>query len=109
MPIIQKGMSINCRNEEEARVFIEVATAEGHKFAGRGALNIIPMQHYLLRGGVALHVGYEADKTKREFPNDISMSETDWDGHGTLTLVEASDLFRNHLISRRAKHDSSTE
>lgn len=101
MALIQKGMSINCRTQEELEVFTEVANAEGHKWLNGSTFDgsvsrIVP---------VSFQIGYFQEN---QYPNDISYADDmDFTGEdeleNTLTIVEASQLFRNHLISRRKK------
>lgn len=102
MALIKKGMSINCRNREEVEFFQQVATAEGHRWCtGDSLLDFNnSMQH------ASFQVGCFATS---QFPNDITFCGNDFNytHDGKLTLVEASDLFGNHLISRRAKRERS--
>ena len=100
MALIQKGTSINCRTQEEVEVFGEIARAEGHKWLSGLALDLEDYE-----APISFQIGYFKD---RQFPCDVSFTEDmNFTGEdeleNTLTIVEASQLFRNHLISRRAK------
>ena len=99
MPIIRKDMAVICRTPEEVRLFEEIALAEGHKFAS-GEPIVFSDDLYKI-----YFVNY---KSHYEFPTDISyvhrLNFLEDNPHDKLTVVEASTLFRNHLISRRAKN-----
>ena len=103
MAYIQKGMSINCRTEEELKVFTDIAVAEGHNWISGKAFNT---DGYLIP--VSFQIGFFEDC---KFPDDISYTEdmnfTGYEDTNVLTLVEASQLFRNILISRRAKNGTN--
>lgn len=97
--VLKKGMSVNCRTEEEVQVFKEFAHKEGHRWAGGKKLesmyNNAPQS-------------FQIEYDYRKFPNSVSKSYVDFDGEGiTVTQVEASELFRNQLISRRIKNGIS--
>ena len=108
MALIKKGMSINCRTKEELEVFEKIAVAEGHRWSSGKAFSTkgrgVP---------ISFQIGYF---TNCQYPRDITYAFNDMNftGEGflanTMTVIEASELFRNHLISRRAKHErNSTE
>lgn len=104
MALIQKGMSINCRTQDELQVFAKIAVAEGHYWISGNAFDV---RGY--NAPISFQIGYFKDG---QYPQDISYTEEmDFTGEdeleNTLTIVEASDLFRNHLISRRVKHGQS--
>lgn len=101
MGIIKKGMSVNCRNRDEVEVFNEVATAEGHFWLSGTSLKVRQYD-----APISFQVGY-ADN---EFPLDITWSKSmnfvgESEFINSMTVIEASDLFRNRLIARRAKHE----
>ena len=101
MALIKKGMSINCRNREEVEVFQQVATAEGHKWCTGDSL----LTCYANEQSMSYQVGCFATNP---FPNDITFChDFNYTHDGKLTLVEASDVFGNYLISRRAKRERS--
>lgn len=94
MALIQPYMAVKCRTPEEVEIFIETAKAEGHKE---------PRFHD--KNKVVFVTNYTSSFT---YPDDIGhTSDIDYvDGHpnSTKIIVEAADLFRNQLISRRIKH-----
>lgn len=94
MAIIQQGMCIQCRTEEELETFIEIATVEGH-----GSPYHKNLYEYSGDYPKAFTVGYAGTK----YPKDILNARID-DKFNSMTNVEASVLFRNHIISRRAKN-----
>lgn len=108
MALIKSGMSINCRNKEEIAIFREIAIAEGHLWvSGRNLCELFDDA----KAG-SFQIGYE----ENQFPRDVTFYNKD-DDEGdcfnfvgeyeyadTMTVIEASDLFRNHIISRRLKH-----
>lgn len=104
MALIKQGTSINCRNQEELEIFSEVASAEGHLWlSGRS----------LKERGYSAPISFQVGYAGNQFPNDITycnnMNFTGHEGYDhTMTVVEASDLFRNHLISRRVKHERNS-
>lgn len=97
MPLIQPYMAVKCRNREEIEVFMQVAEAEGHKR--------LSCEHYDHAVFVTNYTGGFI------FPNDIGMTSDinyiDVNPNDTKIFVEAADLFRNHLISRRIKREWS--
>ena len=101
MAILKKGMSIKCRSREEIEVFKQVAAAEGHFWSSGDPLSQTHESH---RGNnLSFQVGYG----DRYFPDDISVASIDF-GNGNTVSVEASDLFRNQLISRRVKRERNS-
>lgn len=94
--ILKKGMSINCRTEEEREIFIEFANKEGHQWAGGGSL----VSSYRGRNAPC---SFQIEYKHRRFPHSVSTSYVDWEGE-KITQIEASELFRNEIISRRIKN-----
>lgn len=96
MAFLKNGISVQCRTQEEADVFFEVAQKEhwlwngSDDMANRGQTVPISFQlGYHKKGRVTWGSVY----------NNYSTSI-----YGEFVNVEASQLFRNLLISRRAKH-----
>ena len=94
--VLKKGMSINCRTDEEVQVFKEFAHTEGHKTADGGS--ILKWHRYA-------PCSFQIEYQHRKFPNSISTASEGFDN--CVVQVEASDLFRNQLISRRIKCQES--
>ena len=97
--IIQSGMNIKIRTEEECDVFVEVATKEGHRWRGGRLAHQLP-----LTVPQSISVGYNKYDI---YPNDLSHDRIDFCGGNATNVVEASDLFRNQLISKRLKGEKS--
>lgn len=93
--IIKDGMNIKIRTEEERDVFVEVANKEGHKW--RGGHTVRAVDIYVPS---AISIGYRADDN---YPKDISRDGVEFCGGRATNVVEASQLFRNQLISKRLK------
>lgn len=91
--IIQYGMNIKIRTEEECDVFIEVANKEGHKWRDGKQVRSVDYP-------VAISVGY---RNSDRYPNDLSRDRVDYHGGLACNIVEASQLFRNQLISKKLK------
>ena len=104
MALIKTGMSIYCRTREEVDAFREIAIAEGHRFRGGCELDNLHME----RENGSFQVGYGGSS----YPSDITIGYLDKDytkkDHYITTNIEASVLFRNHIISRRRKNGSNT-
>ena len=98
---IQRGMSIKCRTEEEITVFNEVATAEGHLWADGNSL----IKNRYGHAPMSFQVGCF---TLNKYPKDISYSENVDFKRENMTPIEAADLFRNILISRRIKNGTNS-
>lgn len=96
--IIKNKMAVICRTKEEQEVYVEIATREGWKSVGARALHTnhtLPMNYA---------TGYFDEK----YPNAITNGSANQRFPEDLTVVEASDLFHNQLISRRRKHENRT-
>ena len=91
MGILRDGMSIQCRTKEERDIFFEVAAKEGYLWNGCGHLD-----PELARVKSSFQLGYI---NKHRVTHGTLDSQ-----YGTLVNIEASQLFRNLLISRRAKN-----
>lgn len=96
--VLKKGMSINCRTEEEEQVFREFADKEGHRWAGGGESLL---EHRVCHAPCSFQIEYGF----RKFPHSISQSHVGF--NDKCTQVEASELFHNQLISRRIKNGIS--
>ena len=91
--IIQDKMTINIRTDEELEVFCDVAEKEG--YLSRGGSNV---REAFFRSPIAISVGYREGDV---YPTSLSyQSIGNYVGLAT-NVVEASQLFRNHLISKR--------
>lgn len=101
MAYIQQKMSIQCRTEEEVAVFRDIATAEGHLWSGGASLLV---KEYC-RAPMSFQVGYFGDN---EYPKDVTYSSDVNFTDDRLTPIEASQLFRNILISRRIKNGTNS-
>ena len=93
--IIKDGMNIKIRTYQEREIFADVATKEGHKWRDgmrvRDGYISIPS---------SISVGHnESDK----YPNDLSIDSVSYCGGGARNVIEASELFRNQLISKMLK------
>ena len=90
--IIQDGMQILVRTEEEWQTLIEVANKEGIKWNGGQPV------YKSDRGIGSIFVGsYTPRRLTRELNN------FDYRTSSCPNVVEASDLFRNQIISKRIK------
>ena len=94
MGILRDGMSIQCRTKEEYDIFFEVAAKEGYLWNGCG------------------HLDPKIAIVKSSFQLGYSNAHRVTHGtldrqYGTLVNIEASQLFRNLLISRRAKNGTT--
>ena len=96
--VLKKGMSVNCRTEEEEQVFREFATKEGHRWCGGGQSLL---EHAVCHAPCSFQIEYG----DRNFPDSISRANVGFNDN--VTQVEASELFRNQLISRRIKNGIS--
>ena len=96
--VLKKGMSINCRTEDEEQVFREFASNEGHMWSGGSSLLIDKSCH------APCSFQIEYDKYIK-YPNSITYANVGFNDN--VTQVEASELFRNQLISRRIKNGIS--
>lgn len=92
--VLKKGMSINCRTEEEKQIFLEFAHKEGHRWAMGTSL----MERDIATAPCSFQIEYGW----RKFPDSISKSHTDF--HDKCTPIEASVFFHNQLIARRIKN-----
>lgn len=104
MSLIKQGMSINCRTEEEIDVFYKVAMAEGHRWGSGTALD--KLRHNV---PISYQIGYFGKNT---YPNDVTYCDDmnfigEHERKNTMIVVEAADLFRNQLISRRLKNGTN--
>jgi hypothetical protein len=93
--IIQSGMNIKIRTKEEAEVFIDIAYKEGHRW--RNGLRVKDVDIIPPR---SISVGYI---TSDVYPNDLSQDRIGYCGGNARNIVEASQLFRNQLISKQVK------
>lgn len=93
--IIQSGMNIKIRTEEERDAFIEVARREGHVFRTGTEISIST-----INCPAAISVGYRDSDV---YPKDLSQDNISFHGGLATNVVEASQLFRNQLISKRLK------
>lgn len=103
MEILKKGMAVNCRTQDEIDVFKEVAAAEGHYWSGGAPISKRFEYIEYDSVGISFLVGYD----NHAFPNDITWCNIEFVSYLTEkpTQVEASVLFRNRLIARRAKYE----
>ena len=90
--IIQDGMSINIRTKEEWQVFCEVGAKEGIVWDSGTSLAEYSRDFH----NHSIQIGYFT-------PHKATYAELNWTDDECLNLVEAADLFRNYLISRRLK------
>lgn len=97
--IIQQGMTIRVRTQEELEILIEVCKKEGHQRTHRSYRG--STLDDLLNQGTpcSISCGLYGDK----FPKDISRGLINGNYKGVKTYIEASQLFRNQLISKRLK------
>lgn len=87
--IIQKNTTINIRTPEEWNAFTKIGHAEMIKWAMYdGKL----YERAATIGGVYINSDFKALTSPFDYKNDDSTK-----------IVEASDLFRNHIISMRLK------
>ena len=93
--IIQQGMNIKIRTREELEIFVEIANKEEHRLRD-GSKMTRDNVHY----PAAISVGY---RSSDKYPNDISRDSIGFCGGLATNVVEASQLFRNQLISKRLK------
>lgn len=97
--IIKDNMAVICRTREEQEIYMEIASKEGWRDILGGNIEIkpnLPMNYA---------TGYYSD---HYYPNGVSHGKADKKYPSHLTVVEASDLFRNQLIARRVKHEKGT-
>lgn len=95
MAILKNGMSIQCRTQEEYDIFFEIGQKEGWTW---------PNGRHLRPQGmvpVSFQLGYGSHNKDHVTYGSIGVQ------YGALQNIEASQLFRNLLISRRAKHGNS--
>ena len=98
--VLKKGMSIICRTEEEEQVFREFADKEGHRWVtGRSILT-----YKVCYAPCSFQIEYEAHN---KFPDSISYGSINFNDVRITKIIEASELFRNQLISRRIKNGIS--
>lgn len=97
--VLKKGMSIQCRTEEEEQVFREFAHKEGHRWAGGG-------YSLLKEKNCQAPCSFQIEYAHRKYPNSISHASIDYHLDNAIN-IEASELFRNQLISRRIKNGIS--
>ena len=88
--ILQQGLSVNIRTKEECDAFIEVGTKEGLTWYGGGKLNYSNMV------GNSIQIGMFNTR-------QITRCHLNYTSKECPTLVEASELLRNYIISRRLK------
>lgn len=98
MALIQPRMAVKCRTPEEVRMYEEVARKEGH-------LNSYGRQIDFSGKIKRLYVtNYTCNI---QFPEDVQHTDdinyADRYPSNITTIVEAKDLFKNLLISRRLK------
>ena len=102
MPIIQPFMAVKCRTADEVAIFEETARAEGHKFSSGSEIYASKSKRKLFVVNYCNSHG---------FPEDVAITDNpDYVDHypgNCKIIVEAADLFRNKLISRRIKHEQS--
>ena len=101
MARLKRGINIRCRNKDEIEVFKEVAYEEGHCWSSGSNI----FKNMGEGEGACFQVGCGLNS----YPNDITFSpNADYNLGSNVINIEASDLFRNHLISRRAKHERNS-
>ena len=96
--IIKDKMAVICRTKEEQEVYVEIATKEGWKSSSGQTI----------RANKALPMNYATGYFNESYPNAITNGSASQDFPSHLTIVEASDLFHNQLISRRRKYEKRT-
>jgi hypothetical protein len=97
MGILKDGMNIKCRTSEEYDLFFEIAKKEGYTWRGGDASM---MQLAPFSKPMAFQLGSRVPK-RVMYASNVNYKESG------LTDVEASQLFHNLIISRRAKHGNS--
>lgn len=98
MAILKNGMSIRCRTQEERDIFFEVSQKEGWTWNGTQTME--PLQYNYLP------ISFELGLRRK---GKVTWGDVDRNYNG-FQNIEASQLFHNHLISRRLKHGrNSTE
>ena len=96
--VLKKGMSINCRTEDEECVFREFASNEGYMWSSGSSLLV----NKVCCAPCSFQIEYDI---YTKYPNSITYADVGFNDH--VTQVEASELFRNQLISRRIKNGVS--
>ena len=91
--IIQYGMTINIRTQEELEMFYDVAEKEGYKWRYGKELRRAD-----ICAPRAISVGYRSDD---RYPMALSHQPIAYPCGEATDIVEASQLFRNQLISKR--------
>jgi hypothetical protein len=92
MAILKDNMSIQCRTQDEVDVFFETAKRENWLWNGGYNMEQKSCHHAPISFQLGFHI-----------KSRVTYGTID-EQYGTLAMVEASQLFRNLLISRRAKH-----
>lgn len=87
--IIQKNTTINIRTPEEWNAFTKIGHAEGLKWA---MYNGKLYERAIVIGGVYIRDDFKALTSPFDYKNNDSTK-----------IVEASDLFHNHIISMRLR------
>ena len=96
--IIKNNMVVICRTQEEQEVYVEIATKEGWKY---GIGTTLKAEH-------KVPMNYTTGYFNEQYPNAITWGIIDDDFPPHLTVIEASSLFKNQIISRRRKHEKRT-
>ena len=101
MGLIKPYMAVKCRTADEVAIYEEVARAEGHstpygEIGTSRARQRVYVTNYSPHFVSPRDVGYTTD-----------VDYVDADPGQIKIVVEASDLFRNLLISRRIKNGNS--
>ena len=92
--IIQNNMTINIRTPEEWFAFCEIGDQEGIRWKMLDRRSLKDRSIWL--------EGVYIDKNYKALTSPYNYKKND-----NVKIVEAADLFRNHIISRRIKNGSS--
>lgn len=98
--IIKENMAVKCRTKEEAEIYIEIASKEGWRTClGQS-----------IRADMHLPFNFSTcyNPEEESYPNAVTCGMADKKYPSHLTVVEASDLFRNQLIARRMRREKGT-
>ena len=93
-------MAVKCRTREQAEIYIEIATKEGWRDWIGNQIKI----------GSPFPLNFSTCYNPKEefYPNAVTCGMADKEYPKHLTVVEASDLFRNQLIARRKRREKGT-
>ena len=98
--IIKENMAVKCRTKEEAEIYIEIASKEGWRTYSGAPIHI--------NAPLPLNFSTCYNQEDESYPNAITCGTADKKYPSHLTVVEASDLFRNQLIARRIRREKET-